>query len=235
MAEKLLEPLELYYPYPVSLLAASLFENFNQSTILAMRKDLEKLSIRPQTIESRIQDHEKKIETGKKRGEKKRITTNPDKMEIPDLLTFLKTLTGKIDGDETISAYKIVYDENIYKLSDNGLDGKLKHDIMVLSKSHQLVCWNAYCIGHELQVAKHRAFARKKKWADYLNLTVGTTVYSVSYALCQMYVAFKYVSGQMSWVINRVDLIRGHLSSDKDEANWWMKEPGGLVITSLNE
>jgi len=155
----------------------------------------------------------------------------------------LKTLTGKINGDETISGYKIVYDRSIHDLTNDNLDVKLKHDLMVLSKSQQLVYWNAYCIGHELQEAKQRAIARKQKWAEYLNLTVGTIINSPSYAdklinyynLCKKYIALRYVSGSMNWIIDRVDAIRSYLDDFPEEAVWWSNEPGSFVITSTGK
>jgi len=170
---------------------------------------------------------------------------NPLKMDTPTLLIHLKTLTGKISlglGDDGVNAYKIDYKTDLETLHDNTLDAQIKHDVKVYARSEQVLLWNAYCLGHDLEVAKQRCKSSGKKWGEYLVLTIGNIITSESYAnkhinfysLCKKYKAFAHVAAPISWVIERVDNIHNYLDDHEDEAQFWNQEPGELRLEGSN-
>jgi len=238
MAQKMIEPLGLYYPFQISYYASWLFETFGESTVTKLKKDLTTRKEKPLTVDERITTRD---ETRDRVAKRRKVVANknPLKMDVPNLLKHLKSLTGKIGGaDQSIEAFKIVYHTDLEQLDDNDLDGQIKHDITIYCKGQQLVLWNAYCMGHELEVAKQRAAAKKVKWNEYLMLVVGNVI-SESYAnkhinffsLCKKYPAFRHTAAPISWVIDRVDMIRNYLDDHPEESAYWEKEPGDFVIT----
>jgi len=233
MAQKMIEPLGLYYPIQISFYAAWLFENFGEETISTLKKDLNTRMTKPFNVDDRISARDDTRERVAKR-RKVSAKKNPLKMQIPELLEHLKKFTGVIQDHEI---YRINYNKDLEKLTDEELDKQIQIDVKIYCRSQQLVLWNAYCIGHSLEVAKQRAIAKKMKWESYLNLVCGVVI-SKSYAdkhinffsLCKKYPAFHHVAAPISWVIDRVDAIRNYLLDHLEEASYWESEPGEFVI-----
>jgi len=162
-------------------------------------------------------------------------------MTTSELLHYLKQhVDPHIILTDNITTYKITYEKNLDSYDNDRLSEKLKADYTVFENSQCLVLWNAYCIGHDLEVAKQRTNRIKVDWETYLQRTFGGKKVTKSYAnklicfysLCNEYKILKCVKAPISHVIDRITNIRDHLTDHEEDAAWWKQEPNQIQINS---